>query len=262
GGVSVSPGSLPDDLILPGASNLTVAFSSQPSKAPTPGSENQVAGGASLSYWVLECGGNLTDASGSFSTPESSQPPTKSALCVWILNVRGVKGPKNSTNIVSFNIQASGKDAQSIGQYLKIYDGASMRAPAYPLSETATNLSRYDSIVVVFDLKVDAKSKPDVRLHFKYSTIICNASQQCGNGICMHSDWICNGQDDCGDNSDEQNCANPPQSYSGWVKSGWVPGCLFIGIFLGAGLIYIGPKVFRRFRRSPGSYNRMDEPVV
>ena len=43
-----------------------------------------------------------------------------------------------------------------------------MRSPYYPLSENATNLTRYDSIVVVFDF--DAKSKPDIRLNFTYQT--------------------------------------------------------------------------------------------
>ncbi|GFS17032.1 cubilin-like [Elysia marginata] len=271
GGVSPSPSNLPADLILPGAPDLSVSFSSQPNSAkPEPGTVNQVAGGASLNYWILQCGGNLTAADGSFTSPEFSKPPTKSALCVWILNVAGVKGPENSTNIVSFNINAVGKDAKSLGKYLKIYDGPSMRSPYYPLDAKATNLSRYDSIVVIFDFKFDSTSKPDIRLKFTYKTINCNTSQQCANGICMHQDWKCNGHDDCGDNSDEKNCVIPPppkpvppQDYSGWVKSGWVPGCLFIGIFLGAGLVFFVPRIVRRLRgRGSGTYNRMEEPVV
>ncbi|KAK3761774.1 hypothetical protein RRG08_047365 [Elysia crispata] len=113
GGLNQSPSKLPNDLILPGAPDLTVAFSSQPGVTkPAPGSVNQMSGGASLNYWILEFGGNLTTADGFFTSPGYPKPPTKSALCVWILNVADVKGPKNSTNILSFDVKAEGKDAK------------------------------------------------------------------------------------------------------------------------------------------------------
>ncbi|GFN98642.1 cub and zona pellucida-like domain-containing protein 1 [Plakobranchus ocellatus] len=162
---------LPDDIILPRAPELTVAFSSQPGPSPSlSGSINDVAGGASLNYWILECGGNLTAADGSFTSPEFSKPPTKSAFCVWILNVGQVNETDKSTNIVSFNISAVGKDAKSLTQYLKIYDGPSLRSPFLPLNAKASNLSRFDSIIVLFNFTFDSSSKPDVRLNFTYKT--------------------------------------------------------------------------------------------
>ena len=54
GGMSMSASKLPVDLILPGAADLTVAFSSEPTPGKVmPANADQVAGGASLNYWIL-----------------------------------------------------------------------------------------------------------------------------------------------------------------------------------------------------------------
>ncbi len=48
-----------------------------------------------------------------------------------------------------------------------------------------------------------------VSIHCFYSCfVVCpDGSFVCDNAVCVHESWECDGLDDCGDNSDEDDCA-------------------------------------------------------
>lgn len=60
---------------------------------------------------------------------------------------------------------------------------------------------------------------------------VCNETQiNCKNGFCKPSFWRCDGVNDCGDNTDEENCGKDEtstQSHELWSKSKGVDFRLF-----------------------------------
>lgn len=42
------------------------------------------------------------------------------------------------------------------------------------------------------------------------NSLISACDSLCDNKVCMHPDWRCNGENDCGDFSDERNCGAVP----------------------------------------------------
>lgn len=65
---------------------------------------------------------------------------------------------------------------------------------------------------------MEALNKPYLKLKYIYLYIklfefctdfggVCEPNEfKCNNGKCVLKTWICDSDDDCGDNSDEQNC--------------------------------------------------------
>uniref|UniRef100_A0A0B7B7G4 CUB domain-containing protein n=1 Tax=Arion vulgaris TaxID=1028688 RepID=A0A0B7B7G4_9EUPU len=263
-GFARSPDQLPADVVLNLTSDTQIVFQSSQNN------DNQVGRGANITSRLMDCGGTFYE-NGSFVTPDYPKQLSKDVFCIWIINVVGQ--PKiNTTNIVNFTIETN--ETSSIDLNVKVFDGNSLRSA--PLNVDATKkdgiLSRYNAIVVV--LNYTAGTKAAAGFIFKFTTKNCNASEMCENGVCLHEDWRCNGIDDCGDNTDEKNCFTPippttpvpptttphsAESYSGWVKSGWIPACLFIGILIGAVLVFGVPKVIRRLRLRGGNYSRMGD---
>ena len=47
--------------------------------------------------------------------------------------------------------------------------------------------------------------------------IVCNTAElECKNGRCVPESWVCDGEDDCGDRTDENNC-DPGQFHNHFI---------------------------------------------
>ncbi|CAL1535794.1 unnamed protein product [Lymnaea stagnalis] len=253
------------DLLVKATNVTKIEFNS-----PTEGNSSQVGSGAKVSYLRPTCGANLTSIF-SNNVPVPSSLPDNS-LCVWSIDVKNTTDKTNSTNIIRFNITTLEKNTTIIKQSLKIFDGESLKNKSLEFSLNQVGYSRGDRLIIKLEL---TQALPG-GFNISFETKTCNSTEKCENGICMRSEWLCNGKNDCGDNTDELNCHGGPTpappttqkpqeaDYSGWVKSGWIPACLFIGILIGLVLYFVVPKLYRHIRGRGGNYSRMgdDRPVV
>uniref|UniRef100_A0A2C9KQC9 CUB domain-containing protein n=2 Tax=Biomphalaria glabrata TaxID=6526 RepID=A0A2C9KQC9_BIOGL len=241
-------------LLVKKGEEVDIQFSSQSSSSSS-------ATGVSFTYKTFDEGETIIGVGGAI-------PVKPNVSSVYMIQVNS-SNPKDA--IVNVTVTANPTLESDLKASLIIYDGATPREPVlkYNLSEPV--LSKNNTIIITYK-----PLKPNIT--FTLSYIKFNCSAWCQNGYCMHPDWLCNGVNNCGDNTDELYCnensttpspqptttARPEaQDYSGWVKSGWVPGCLAIGILLGMILYFAVPRIINKFRGRGGNYSRMgDDRVV
>uniref|UniRef100_A0A1W7RAP5 Cubilin n=1 Tax=Hadrurus spadix TaxID=141984 RepID=A0A1W7RAP5_9SCOR len=238
---------LPEDLIL--SNRASIEFSAQPCNSTKKQPLNlSTTSGFSLDIIAADCGDKITKKEGNFTTPD--YPKNTSALfCIWILEV-----PDNHS-IINFTLTKNdSKDYE-----LNIYDGPSVRNETMKNHSSSTHLSLTNSLIFVYHRSNNSQTAQGIQVAFHSQ----ECSKRCENGLCLHEDWICNGINNCGDNTDEINCGfvpytttspPPPETKSYGVS----PVALGLGIpiafILGiVATIYL-PPLIRRFRS--GQYHQ------
>jgi hypothetical protein len=227
----------PEDFIISG-SNATVEFSSEFDGDVY---AYDVSTGFSAIMEIIDCGGNMTsEAAGVISVLASNTSQT----CVWIVSVPAEGVANGSVNILQYTVTMAGYRNQSF--ILSVRDGGSESDEDLPVDmKNGTSkpaLTRYNKLWVRFQ----GHANDSLSLNLNYSIHECGAKDQCGNGMCLHADWRCNGVDDCGDGTDEVGCQCVPGDYAfrGWQMGVAVVFSLIGGIVLALGI----PVCMRKLR--------------
>ncbi|XP_033099147.1 low-density lipoprotein receptor-related protein 12-like [Anneissia japonica] len=195
----------------------------------------------------------MTADKGKFSSPGFPKNSRASVTCIWIVTVPKPKG-SILPSIVVLNVNGTQLKGQTKSNYIEIYDGPNVRSPLVNIStfksEKTTFESRSQNIVIKY---VNGKNK-GFPFQMSYSTHNCSSNELCNNGICLHESWRCDGIDQCGDNTDEQNCN------SGLVTKKTLGWSVFGGM-LAVVVVVVLAIVFLRYKRGK-SYGRLDDSTI
>lgn len=181
--------------------------------------------GFSAQYELAKhCGGSFISDTGSFSSPGFPGARPRQQECYWKIQV-----PQNkiiSINFDSFDVRSMIQSGESCGaDYVAVYDGFDtrnklLRKLCKSLSEPLNIFSTGNGLVVELQTSFANTGKGffasystiDPDNHYKGCFEMANEVLfTCDNGRIVHCDWKCDGTNECGDNSDEDNCPKPTE---------------------------------------------------
>nr|XP_046172952.1 ST14 transmembrane serine protease matriptase b [Oncorhynchus gorbuscha] len=152
-----------------------------------------------------DCGGQLSGLNGTFTSPNfpSHYPPL--TKCVWDIEV-----PKGKSVKVQFNKLLMSEPGQNNNNCPKDYVeiNSEKLCGNKPYSTVVT--STVNKIVVIFNSDMSyVDSGFTAEFEAFVPTTQCEPDQiKCRNGLCKVKFWQCDGVNDCGDSTDEENCGS------------------------------------------------------
>ncbi|KXJ11051.1 CUB domain-containing protein 2 [Exaiptasia diaphana] len=170
-------------------------------------------------YYKVEphCGGNLRGNTGSFSSPGYGNVvhSTGPHNCKWTIEVP--IGMVISVVFASFDVKSSSK---CLNDYVEIIDGSGGTARSMgrycgrEVVNPPTVHSTKNIMVIILHRSTDSgkgffATYTAVNPKNPYNMCAKKADEllyRCNNNNYIQCQWKCDGTDDCGDNSDEQNC--------------------------------------------------------
>ncbi|GAB6021908.1 hypothetical protein CHUAL_006071 [Chamberlinius hualienensis] len=213
-----------------------------------------VSKGFEIQVYSLDCGGIYDGTSKTFSTPNYPQILNNSTLCVWSINIPSKQSDK--VEIIDLSYTTISEKANLAT--LTAYEGGSLKSSVISNFSSTNFLSRTNLLTIKYNCSNDAKSCS--AYSFNYQPYVC--SQLCGNGICMHDSWKCNGVNDCEDFTDETNCTTTTiiQETNGVSVTSLVVAILLC-LTIGAVGAIAAPIVWRRIRAHGRNYHEFRNSV-
>ncbi|XP_072038178.1 uncharacterized protein [Amphiura filiformis] len=155
------------------------------------------------------CGGILTATSGVITTPNYPFLYPNNAKCTWI--IQGAAGTYINLHFTNFALEESEFSLDRLGDvcydWLEILESKSTDSEVFCDSTLDQELLTFRGNYVWLQFRSD-ESITKSGFRAEYEIIPCNdyTSVSCNNGGCVSFLEECDGEDDCGDYSDEQNC--------------------------------------------------------
>ncbi|KAH3738368.1 hypothetical protein DPMN_045002 [Dreissena polymorpha] len=163
-------------------------------------------------FRAIECGSQLflTDNNGQFSSHtgmNNGHNYGKNLNCIW--RVQAPEGLKVELVAKSFNLES---DPSCSYDFVELFDGDSINAPSLgkfcgSVFNPITSNQRYMTINFITD---DNEQHTGFTMFYNFTSQVIhqclNSQFKCTNGRCIDDSYKCDGDDDCLDDSDEQNC--------------------------------------------------------
>ncbi|XP_077579153.1 membrane frizzled-related protein [Stigmatopora nigra] len=158
-----------------------------------------------------ECGGKKLGSSGFLASPNHPNPYPHQQFCVWHISVE-------EGHIITLHFKNFSLETQDVCEfdYVEVHDSSKTgtgrvlgRFCGTALPPDLTSSGQDMTVIFVADDGV-----ADSGFNATYNSVslldkTCGPGQfSCSTGECLHSQWLCDGWNDCPDGADEQNCGN------------------------------------------------------
>ncbi|XP_048837007.1 membrane frizzled-related protein [Brienomyrus brachyistius] len=168
---------------------------------------------ANCKYKHKDCGGQMTGAAGSLSSPSHPKPYPHQQLCRWQITVA-------EGHVISLKFHNFSLESQDTCQfdYVEVHDsgdtGDGKVLGRFCGTSRPPELTSSGPVMTVLFVADEGVADSGFLASFQAIALSENPGScsperfTCGSGECVHRNWLCDGWNDCADGADERDCRN------------------------------------------------------